>query len=198
MSIGANLTLFLGCTAAVAAKEKEMSKDLWKEIHLLDNKKATLAAKVQKLESVLKTEPKVKKVDAFDQLVHKVEGKKQSTEKCTESDCPMEAAASLIGNREMIHKVARLAQTGEGESKAKAMKFVESLQKQISDDYKHVMGFGKTTQSTSEKIIAKTPKMAGGMALSGDSSGGDAFSENSDDDSSDNPNDSAGYKALGI
>ena len=105
----------------------------------------------------LKHKPVVHKVDAFDRLIHSV-GAGKAGEDCSDAACSPKGGG-LIDNKEMIHKVARMAQTGEGKSREKAISFVKGLQRQIDEDYKNVMGFGKQTVKTAEHVFNGGPKV---------------------------------------
>ena len=100
---------------AEAANDKNMENE--KEKERKDAKQAELAAETSK------------------------EAKK---ERCTEDDCPLKVMdKSLVIDTNSIKKFEQNAEHGHGLAKSQALAMISNLQKRISNDFKHVTGFGE-------------------------------------------------------
>ena len=70
--------------------------------------------------------------------------KEAKKERCTEDDCPLKVMdKSLVIDTNSIKKIEQNAEHGHGLAKSQALAMISNLQKRISNDFKHVTGFGE-------------------------------------------------------
>ena len=73
-----------------------------------------------------------------------VTSKEAKKERCTEDDCPLKVMdKSLVIDTNSIKKIEQNAEHGHGLAKSQALAMISNLQKRISNDFKHVTGFGE-------------------------------------------------------